>query len=381
MLESPQRLEQIRIRLADVPQAQLTPTELEALAESSFRIAVYPHTPYEKAVALLCDAMKLDSANPKYAFHLGRILMQNNEMSGAKKAFQAAYKIVPSNHRIWACYAQIQWQMEHELKGSKGYIANSLGGKADRLTKAILSGEDFIEDEFIDCEAKYNIKEDQQPKKTSARARLQQKAAEAGDHQAPWEQKKEQLPKIRYTQSGKCRNYGVLQLQLEQILSGSPTGISIKRAREYMDRIIGLRNKNQRRHMFIVAAVEWLIRGYPAEVITAYLQDASLRCAMLDGLTDVFLKPYPQNVALLSGYVNQGAVPVYTGSVAHAVLTQHLSAEPKSPFHICYAKTLLSKPSQVTDTEKILAVNKALCVIHNDLQTPPFYPAVLQQEQ
>ena len=375
MLKSPDKLREIRDGLSALTVYEMTHAQMEALAECCFRIAVLPTTSYGEAVSLLSEAMRFDSANPKHAFHLGRIHYLHNDFDKAQKAFLDAYRMVPSNHRIWSAYAQMQWEMEKRHQGRKNYIANSLGNRADNIVIRILDGKDTVSADDVKCEPAY-------VQTSEAKDERKSEPAKAGEQTAADENTKPaaaEKPRKRYTNAGQTRNHGVLQLRLEQILSNPPTQISIKKGLEFLAKIAALPQKNARLSMFSLAAVQWLLRGYPLSPIQETLKnDPALEGALTSAVIDVFSREYPENLQKLASYVNGHAIPELTGSMIHRALTRHLESELAAPYHICYARQYIAASETLQTEDQTMALIKELCTIIRKLDVPVFSLAKLK---
>ncbi len=378
MLKSPEKLREIRDSLSALTVYEMTHAQMEALAECCFRLAVLKSTPYGEAVSLLSEAMRFDSANPKHAFHLGRIHYLHNDFDKAQQAFLAAYQMVPSNHRIWSAYAQMQWEMEKRHQGRQNYIANSLGNRADNIVKQILSGKDALSADDVKCEPVYvqtktaaNGKEEDKAKAgEQADKGMKDEQADADENAKPAAVEK---PRKRYTNAGQTRNHGVLLLQLEQILAKRPTKISITNGLKPLGNIAALPQKAARRSMFSIAAVQWLLRGYPLSPIREHMQnDPALESALLSAVTDVFSRVYPDNLQTLADYVNGNTIPELTGSMIHRTLAGHLEIEIAAPYHICHARQYIAAKESLQTYDQTLELINALCTIIRKLDVPLF---------
>lgn len=377
MLKSPEKLRKIRDSLSALTVHEMTHAQMEALAECCFRIAVLKSTPYAEAVSLLSEAMRFDSANPKHAFHLGRIHYLHDDFDKAQKAFLAAYQMVPSNHRIWSAYAQMQWEMEKRHQGRKNYIANSLGNRADRIVTQILDGKDAVPADDVKCEPAYVQTDAAKSAKAGDKAKIGEQAADGGQAKPAAADK----PRKRYTNAGQTRNHGVLQLQLEQILAMPPTKLSIKKGLFYLGKIAALPQENARRSMFSLAAVQWLLRGYPLSPIREFLHgDPALESALTSAVIDVFSREYPENLEKLASCVNGHTIPELTGSMIHRALARHLECDIAAPYHICHARQYVAAKENLQSDNQTLDLISALCVIIRKLDVPVFSLAEHREE-
>ena len=111
----------------------LDANETEALAESGFRIAVHRDTHYAEAVNLLCESMRLDGTNPKYAYHLARLHYVYGRLDETLVALQQACELCPTSHRIWTHICLLQWELNARYYGNDDYEPNAL--KKERTTR------------------------------------------------------------------------------------------------------------------------------------------------------------------------------------------------------------------------------------------------------
>jgi hypothetical protein len=123
MLRSPEllrrRLEDLRVLKKQ--RGRLEPAELEATAECEFRLGIHPDTSFHEAVARLKHSIRLDGANPKYAYHLGRLYLAHGQLQEAQTWVTQACRLCPTSHRIWSHVCWLQWELNASFYGQDRY--------------------------------------------------------------------------------------------------------------------------------------------------------------------------------------------------------------------------------------------------------------------
>ena len=238
-------------------------SRLIALAECNFRLAVHPEADSLEAVTLLRESVKIDGANPKYAYHLGRLHFLRGEFDEAARWFRLACCLAPTSHRIWMHVAVLLRELNAAYHGDERYEPNILLKRADSIATAIQAGEDNISADLLDFVPPKSRaaleKEERQGQRDKPAAPISDKAA---DDMRP-------SAKVRrYLNARQCRWPGVEQLSIEQTLVGRATQANAKKLIPPLQELT--EKAGSRRGGPAAAAilcVQWLISGYPVQTV------------------------------------------------------------------------------------------------------------------
>ncbi len=302
--------------------------ELEALAESGFRLAVHPDTPWEEALALLRRSLQIDGTNPKYAYHLARLYFLRGEPQLAGEWLRHAACLCPTSHRIWAHAGLLQRCLDPLYREDARYEKDVLRQRGEKIVTGIRRGADSFDPALIDFVPPVS-KAAQEEESRQARERAGGAAAQPnGEAKADGPAKPQgPLPPAnarRLTGAGQCRWSGVIDLTVEQHLEGKPGEAST------MEKMLPLleevaRHAGRRRGgtaAFVILAAQWLVCGYP--VATVRRLSAELPAAeesparrLLDLVCSLFEAGDEEAGPRLAEALEQGRIPPLLAALVH----------------------------------------------------------------
>jgi hypothetical protein len=238
--------------------------ELAALSEAMFRLAVHPRTSTTEAVTLLDRAHQVDGLDPRYPYHLGRIALAAGRPTVAEAWLSLAARLAPDSHRIAA----------HRV-----------------LTYRALDS-------------------DRPPGSTHSMASYRDQARELSDS-------------IRASSGDgrECRWSGTHDLELQD-------GVALPSTARTRDRLlpvlIEIRDLAERRPggigAFVVAAVQWMVSGYPASTVRDLLDGlpvADPACAVLRRCTQLCEGGVADLAGELARCVRRGELPDIVVALLH----------------------------------------------------------------
>lgn len=258
----PEALRERHQRLTEQKKSRgLAPAELEALAECCFRLAVLPATPVEEAVRLLHRAIRMDRSNPKYVYHLARVYFLHGELERCSKWLEAAARLCPTSHRVWAHICLLQRELNRRYRGDERYEQDGLRRRSDKLAAKIQQGEDAAEPELLDLKPPRSLAAVEAERRRGHSAALRA-AADPGDGRTGT------AGAARFTRNGCCRWSGIHDLLAEDLLEAAPSTRNRDRLLQLWDRILEAASSRRGGYAgFAVLAVEWLLAGYPPAAI------------------------------------------------------------------------------------------------------------------
>jgi hypothetical protein len=325
-LRNPEALRRTIKRLVKDPR----PGVSDALAEAHFRLAVHPSTERSAALAALFQAVRLDSTNPKFAYHLARWFFVHGELARAAEWLKRAARLSPTSHRIVAHIALLQRELNEHHKNDSRYDADALRTRSERLASAILDGKDAFPDRDLDLEPKLGLAaieadaRKQQAASGGAPAVDPRCARPPGQRAAPAtaSASPENRP-ARILNAGTCRWSGVVDIEAEWLLAGAATGRTRDRLLPLLEKIA----EHAPRRLggsagFAVFAIQWLIAGYAVESIQrlgrALLEqreDPAIQ--LLQHVIDAFEAPPSQVAGQLAELVRSGQMPSLLAAAIH----------------------------------------------------------------
>lgn len=223
---APVELTRVRLKLREmqVDREKKEVTRLIALAECNFRLAVHPETDSLEAVTLLRESVKIDGANPKHAYHLGRLHFLRGEFDEAARWFRLACCLAPTSHRIWMHVAVLLRELNAVYHGDERYEPNTLLRRAESIAEAIQAGEDNISPDLLDFVPPKSLAAQQKEERQDQKDRRDTpKSERPSDDMRPSAKVK------RYLHARRCRWSGVEHLSVEQTLVGRATQASVKK--------------------------------------------------------------------------------------------------------------------------------------------------------
>lgn len=291
-------------------------SRLMALAECNFRIAVHPDTPAVEAVDLLQEAVKIDGANPKYAYHLGRILFLRGDFKTAARWFRLACCLVPTSHRIWGHVAVLLRELNAVYHGMEEYEANILRQRAEAIFKAVREGSDNIDPDLLDFVPPRSRAAEEEEARHGGRGSGRARAEESGK-----EQMRPSAAVRRYLNARTCRWSGVDHLFIEHTLEGRPTQANVRRLLPVLEELAATAcEKPGMPAAVAILCVQWLVRGYPVETIRRImgsLPESTPSTELLDTVCRVFEAPPPDVPRMLAAAIRNGQIPPLVAAMIH----------------------------------------------------------------
>lgn len=314
----PARLRAAREQLLAAKRArQFGPVEAEALAECNFRLALLPGASVLDSLGLLREAVRLDGANPKYAYHLARIYFAHGDFAAASTWLREAVGLCPTSHRLWAHVGLLQRELNATHFGDERYEPDALRALAERVEEAIATGSDALEPALLSFTP------------PTSKAELEKQARQSGRSEAAPKEQAELPPAFRpvkrLTRAGACRWSGIHDLRVEHLLQAKATKRGLGRlvpllesAAEAAPRRAGGAGG------FCVLGVLWVVSGYPAATVRRL---APIACGasgtdgpaarLLAAVCDAYDAPPAEVPARLAAALAAGALPPVLAAVIH----------------------------------------------------------------
>lgn len=292
-------------------------TRLMALAECSFRLAVHPDTPAPESIQLLGEAVKIDGANPKYAYHLGRVYFLQGRFREAARWFRLACCLAPTSHRIWAHVAVLLRELNGVYYGDERYEPNVLAQRAKCICEAIQRGEDNFSPDWLDFIPPRSLaaKEKELRDGRGAAADDDREVADEDDRRRP-------SAKVRrYLHARRTRWSGVDHLYIEQVFEGRATQANVH---ELLPVLTELARCAPRRPGgaagFAIVAIQWLLSGYPVQSIRRLAESLPAgrpSRVLIDLVCCAFELPLAEVPRQLAAWVEQGKLPPTVAALIH----------------------------------------------------------------
>ncbi|MFE0099020.1 hypothetical protein [Streptomyces sp. NPDC059009] len=259
----------------------LTEGELDALAEAHFRLGVQPDLDPVAALTLLARAQRADPANPKHAYHIGRIYLERGRLELALEWLTTAADLAPANHRVWAHIYLVHQGLHERRAGDSGY-SGELQERAESIAEAVREGRDDLKPE----------------------PELERVSAQDPPSEPP-------LPLLR---PGECRWSGIRDLAVESRLRGRTTERTRDALAAELERIAGLAAERPGGiASFTVLAVQWMVCGYPPATARRLARVLPPRDGpdrnLLDLVCELFEADEAGLPARLAGCLDEGLLP------------------------------------------------------------------------
>lgn len=294
----------------------------EALAEGSFRLALQPDTPVTEGLDLLQRAVRLDGANPKFAYHLARLYFLHDEFVLAARWLEWAHRLCPTSHRIWCHISLLQRELNRKYYGNPDFEADCLKERSDKITAAIRNGQDNLDPVLLDFQPspsreaqKKSAKSPDLPEEES----LNPSSPLADTAASP---KSPRLAR-RFLGAQRCRWDGVRDLSLEQVLEGSPSQRNLRQILPVLQQLA----EDASRQPFgparlAILAAELLVCGYHPEVVRQLrrqvpLSNPSRSLELLDLICSLFEAREDDLPGLLASALGQGLLPPLLAACIH----------------------------------------------------------------
>ena len=316
-------------------------SRLTALAECNFRLAVHPDTPTEQAIPLLEEAVRLDGANPKYAYHLGRMHFGAGRLAAAARWLRLACCLAPTSHRIWAHVAVLLQELNDVYHGDTDFEPNVLQQRAEKISAAIQQGNDQIDPELLDFV----------PPKSRAVQEQEARQGHLSKTSAATDSSREQQPRPRgdlkrYLHARKCRWWGVDHLLIERVLRGRPTQANVRLMMPVLQRVAATGNgRPGGPAATAILLVQWLVAGYPVATVRRLMQTLPPELPshrLLETVCHLCEAPADALPALLAAAVDRGEVPLLLAALIHRQRLLWYSLEFRSLGVYRAARTMLA---------------------------------------
>lgn len=312
------RLDQLM--LAYERRKPLTIDEFEAVAEASFRLGVHPDTETSAAFAHLYRGHRLDGANARYAYHLGRLYLVHGEFQRAAEWLQAALRRAPTNHRVWAHLSIALYGLNELTRGDSDYEPDALRMRADRILSAIKAGQDTLPPDLTSITPPSSQRAREEEAGRRADGRPDADAAEERDER-PAELDLGQVSRL--TRAGVSRWSGAHELVMEAGLRSRASATARDRLLPELAHVAELaRARAGGVAAFAVLGVLWLVCGYPVgsvRKLREQMPDGDLpSLAMLDRVCELMeLDDDGDLAAGLAESLREGAMPASLAATIH----------------------------------------------------------------
>ena len=374
LLRDATQLRRAMERLAiDTPLAAIDTQQLEALVEVRFRLAVDADTSPSEAIELLQGCVRLDGANPKYAYHLAQIYYEGGRLDRAREWIEAASRLCPTSHRIWSHVALLHLELNDGYAGDENREADALRRRAHAILDRVTSGEDDFSDPiWLDFEpplseagkrgAQGPEAKDDDPGRGGARPADEPDSPDPSDE--PEEpQGEDELALQRFLFPGRCRWSGALDLRVEQMLESAPTQRTLESLAPLLGRVCDqARRQPHGASRFAILALQFLVAGYPARTIRRLMdtpgfdpQAPSMR--LLDRTCQLFEAPDRDLPAMLAEMVDREHIPPLLAAMAHRkrLLWRPMSFEATHAFRL--ARSMAAESRRRNRNEDLSAGN------------------------
>jgi hypothetical protein len=293
---------------------------VEALAECSFRLALHPETEVTEALELLHQSVRLDGANPKYAYHLGRLYFLHGELKAASSWLHLAIRLCPTSHRLWAHISLLQQELNVGYRGDENYEPDYLRKQSQKIAQAIKDGQDQIAADLAVFVPKMSSEKLQKEDKRASAASPRPMAA---DEPETGVQFLRANAVRRLINPNQCRWSGINDLVIEQLLEAHPSERNLKRLLPLMQE--AARAAERRRHgvsAFVILGIQWVLCGYPVATISRLRAElpeeaGSRALALLRLVCRLAEAEGDARTSLIAAALEQGHLPPLLAAVMH----------------------------------------------------------------
>ncbi|MFH1463071.1 MAG: hypothetical protein ABIO70_01665 [Pseudomonadota bacterium] len=312
----------------------LSPEQQEALAEAKMRLALHTTTPPAEALALLTEAQRLDSGNPKYPYHLARLCMVAGEPDAAAAWIGRALQLCPTSHRLW-CHAALLQQVifERDRNQSDRLQVKVLRQAAEAILTGVRSGCDDIDPgllTFVPPPVPGKAEEREPgsvapssapPTPPATRGEGKDDAAPAPG--APGSAEPADTGPRRLQAPGRCRWGGVAEIEAESRFPGEPDGGRLKVLTSSLAEVAELAHRGRRggAAAFSILAIQALVRGYPpsaiAEARARFTGAPGAALALLDQALALARLGEDKLPPILADHLARGQIPPLLAALLH----------------------------------------------------------------
>jgi len=307
--DNPEYLQRRLQQLLELRRTAPTAEVLEALAECTFRLAIAPETEPAKAIELLSQASRWDRGNPKYGYHIARLLLAHGDVDRGGEQLQAVQRLYRTSHRIWAHLALVQRELDLRYSSDKRFERKALAERSAKLLDLIRDGADTVPDELLSLT----------PVPTHHVGSRAVRTPEPTKNDEP----KERV-QPRVNEAGKCRWTGVYDLKAEQLLEAQPSADTRDQLTDILRDLIGLEPKRYAAFTaFAITAIQWLLCGYPPGPIRRLLAKwpsesiPSVSGALLSEICELTETPEADLPQRLAQRIGAGALPAPLAALIH----------------------------------------------------------------
>lgn len=328
----------------------------EARAEAYFRLALHPDTPSQEAIANLKNAIRIDSANPKYPYHVARLYLLHGELEQAENWLRKSIVLCPTSHRLWIHISILQRVVyEERFIERDGYNKKDFIDRIDAILTKIKEGESQFSSK--DLTFKPEPAERAKPK-----AKQESKASDDNEQENPSNDHDTfDFSKVeRMDRNSKCRWSGVLDVEIENRLNGA---ISKKNLQSIFDNIDKMKDFKETRPYwdtsFLIVCIECLLAGYPVNQIRTLFEEFKGQIDKeISNILDIICACYENEInkvpQILSVSLKEKQIPHILAALIHfkRVLWRPIEFEEKEIFQ--WAQELMDDviEDQVSDEEK-----------------------------
>ena len=302
---------------------------LEAKAEALLRLALHPDTSFAEALQYLKNAYRIDSANPRYAYHLARLYFRYNELDKSAFWLRKAILYCPTSHRIWTHIGLLHRELNSRYKYDDQYEPNALQMRAVRINAAIRQGNDQFDPELIDFkppQSKAEKEKQERKKQDRAGSVREPDVSEKKEEPDESEKRPEDLLKTKMNRMNlprRLRWSGILDIEMESLLEAAPSERIRDKILPLLDKVIEHCRKREAGHTaFAILGIEWLMSGYPVSTVQRYMtqyfsedKDPSLELLKITfTLFEADLSDLPE---MLNTHLTQGKITPLMAAQVH----------------------------------------------------------------
>jgi len=360
-----QRLQGRFTQLAAAKKARaLDDRGVEALAECAFRLAVHADTPPGEASRLLRLSCRIDGANPKFAYHLARLYFSHGDFDRAASWLENTICGCPTSHRLWTHVSLLQRELDRRYEDNTQYRPHDLLNRSREITDRVKQGNDSFSAELLAFKpaavASSTVKSGRLTSSSPASFTENQELEPTG----AGSQVLSGRPR-RILDAGRCRWTGVYDLLIEQMLETIPSQSGVNRVTPMLE-YVAAQVKNGRRpaSSFAVLAVQWLVCGYPLDIILRLRReigrDDSPSLQLLDLVCRLSQSGDDTLAASIQKHVIEKRLPPLLAAVLHQRRLAPPVSLPGAASKLSAANRLIAglKRNIPVDTEALGAINR-----------------------
>ncbi|MBN1894606.1 hypothetical protein JW906_08925 [bacterium] len=293
---------------------------IEALVEALFRIALHPHTPVSDTMRFLLEAHRLDNTNPRYAYHLARVTFSLGNLDAASRWLKEAVKLCPTSHRLWTHIGLLHHELNDRYKGKMEYEPDDLKKKAEKIFSQIQARENCFEKELLNFTPPTSLAV------LEAEARKQGKQIDITPEKEQGQEKKTAAPEPpsshRLSDADKCRWSGILDLRMEKRFEQKASQRQLQSVAPLLEEILGCAETRMAGiTAFVIAAVQWLLIGYPVASIRRVMEKIPRDCPeaveLLDHACSLFEASLDELPGLLAESLSKDKLPPLVIALIH----------------------------------------------------------------